>query len=267
MGVLAVEAFKGGGIDPSLRLLTADPLGYLEDAALFESVARSQGATMAEWQAALDQLRADEATVAARLSEIESLEQTLAARKADIERQLADAEAVLAEAQRIEAERQAAVVAASRDRSGSGDAEVAGVATGAAPVSGGSPVGTSCADIAIQAPSARAAAAIDFACSQIGKPYQWGASGPSSYDCSGLTSAAYAAAGVSLPRSSRQQYASGVKVARSDIQPGDLVYFYSPISHVGIYVGNGSVIDAPRTGKPVAIRSMEYMPYAGATRP
>lgn len=255
IGLVAVEAFKGGGIDPSLRLLTADPLGYLEDASLVESVARSQSATMAQWQAALDQLRQDEATVAAKLTEIEALQDTLAARKADIERQLADAEDVLAEAQRIEAERAAATLAASRDRGA------------AVPAGGGTPVGTSCADIAIQAPTARAAAAIDFACAQIGKPYQWGASGPGSYDCSGLTSAAYAAAGVSLPRSSGQQYAAGTKVSRSEMQPGDLVYFYSPISHVGIYVGDGMIIDAPRTGKPVAIRSMAYMPYAGATRP
>jgi cell wall-associated NlpC family hydrolase len=264
MGVVAVEAFKGGGIDPSLRMLTADPLAYLENAALLDSISSSQAGTMKRFSEALAQLAQDQATVVAKKAEVEELTQTLAARTADIERQLADAEAVLAEARRIEQQRAAAALAASRSRT---------QPTGEGP--GGSaaavPVGTSCNDVAIQAPNARAAAAIDFACAQLGKPYQWGAEGPGSYDCSGLTSAAYAAAGVSIPRSSRAQYSAGPRV--SNIQPGDLVFFAggSSVSHVGIAIGNDLMIDAYRTGKPVEIRSIsrlsQYLNYVGATRP
>src|SRR5262249_42861790 len=83
----------------------------------------------------------------------------------------------------------------------------------------------------------RAEVAVQFAYAQLGKPYEWGASGPSSYDCSGLTMASWGAAGVSLPHSSASQYYSGPHVSSSDLEPGDLVFFGSPIHHVGLYIG------------------------------
>lgn len=273
MGLVAVEAFKGGGVDPSLRLLTSDPMAYLENASLLESVSRSQGATMAKWVAALEQLEQDQAAVAASLAEIETLEQTLAARKADIERQLADAQEVLAEAQRIEAERQAAALAASRDRDDAGGVGGAGGAGATSVVADGAPVGLSCGDVSIQAPNAAAAAAVEFACAQVGKGYCWGGNGPSCFDCSGLTQQAWAAGGVSIPRSSREQYAALSKVSRGSIRPGDLVFFAasSTISHVGIAIGSGYMIDASRAGKPVEIQSIDreaqYLNYVGAARP
>ncbi|MGF1664234.1 MAG: NlpC/P60 family protein [Kineosporiaceae bacterium] len=264
MGVVAVETWKGGGIDPSLQMLTADPMAYLENAALLESISRSQGATMARWVEALEQLEQDRATVAASLAELESLEQTLAAQKADIESRLADAQEVLAAAQQAEEERLAAAQAASRDRD-----------PGAAPASSssGAPVGMSCGDISIQAPNPAAAAAIDYACAQIGDSYEWGGNGPDEFDCSGLTQQSWAAGGVSIPRSSREQYAALNKVDRSDILPGDLVFFAasSSISHVGIAIGSGYMIDASREGKPVEIQSIDqeaqYLNYVGAARP
>ena len=109
--------------------------------------------------------------------------------------------------------------------------------------------------------------AVRTAYAQLGDPYVWGADGPSSFDCSGLTMYSWAAAGVSLPHSSRAQYSSGRHVARSNLQPGDLVFFYSPISHVGIYIGGGQMIDAPHPGASVRITSISTMPYSGATRP
>jgi cell wall-associated NlpC family hydrolase len=265
MGVVAVETWKGGGVDPSLQMLTADPMAYLENASLLESISRSQGATMAAWTAALEQLEADQVAVEALVAEIESQEQTLAARKAEIEAQLADAQDVLAEAQRIEAERAAAAMAASRDRDPGADA--------APVVVDGDPVGMSCGDVSIQAPNSAAAAAIAFACDQVGKAYCWGGNGPSCFDCSGLTSQAWAAGGVSIPRSSREQYAALNKVSRSNIRPGDLVFFAasSTISHVGIAIGSGYMIDASREGKPVEIQSIDteaqYLNYVGAARP
>jgi cell wall-associated NlpC family hydrolase len=118
------------------------------------------------------------------------------------------------------------------------------------------------------APNANAQAAIDAAYSVIGVPYQFAGSSPESgFDCSGLTMWAWAHAGVSLPHSSEMQYAVLPHVAQSDLQPGDLVFFYSPIHHVGLYVGGGRMIDAPYTGTVVQMRSVEWSVYVGAARP
>ena len=118
------------------------------------------------------------------------------------------------------------------------------------------------------APNANAQAAIDAAYSVIGVPYQFAGSTPESgFDCSGLTMWAWAHAGVSLPHSSAMQYAVLPHVAQSDLQPGDLVFFYSPIHHVGIYIGGGRMIDSPHTGTVVQMRPVEWSVYVGAARP
>ena len=101
----------------------------------------------------------------------------------------------------------------------------------------------------------------------LGAPYVWGANGPNSFDCSGFTSFVYRQVGVNLPRVSRAQIGAGQRVSRSDLRPGDLVFFGSPIHHVGIYVGGGMYIHAPRTGDVVRISSMSRGGYAGACRP
>jgi cell wall-associated NlpC family hydrolase len=116
--------------------------------------------------------------------------------------------------------------------------------------------------------NANAQAAIDAAYSMIGVPYQYGGSSPESgFDCSGFTMWAWAHAGISLPHSSAMQYAVLPHVAQSDLQPGDLVFFYSPIHHVGIYLGGGQMIDSPHTGTVVQIRPVEWSVYVGAARP
>jgi cell wall-associated NlpC family hydrolase len=113
----------------------------------------------------------------------------------------------------------------------------------------------------------RGAAAVRFAYEQLGKPYSWGQDGMSSFDCSGLTSRAWAAAGVSLSHSSRAQAGEGRRVSRSELQPGDLVFFGSPIHHVGIYVGGGQMINAPQSGESIGVRYAFRGDYAGAVRP
>ncbi len=105
-----------------------------------------------------------------------------------------------------------------------------------------------------KAASAPAAKAVEVALAQLGKPYQWGASGPHRFDCSGLTSFAWAAAGVTLPRSSRMQYNATTRISRSELTPGDLVFYHSPISHVAMYIGDGKVVEAPNSGNNVRIR-------------
>ena len=116
------------------------------------------------------------------------------------------------------------------------------------------------------APTAAAGKAVQVALAQVGDAYVSGASGPDQFDCSGLTMYAYAAAGISLPHSSRAQSTMGVPVARADLQPGDLVFFYSPVSHVGIYIGNGQMVHAPVPGEDVLVTSVDKAGYVGARR-
>src|SRR3954447_17165696 len=109
------------------------------------------------------------------------------------------------------------------------------------------------------ASTAAAQIAVDTALAQLGDPYVWAGAGPNSFDCSGLTQYAYKAAGVSLPHSSRMQSTMGTPVARANLQPGDLVFFYSPVSHVGMYIGNGLIVHAPTSGSVVKIVSIDAM--------
>ena len=113
----------------------------------------------------------------------------------------------------------------------------------------------------------KGAKALAFAKRQLGDRYRYGGTGPSSWDCSGLTRGAWKHAGKKIPRTSQGQSRYGKKVAQSNLRKGDLVFFYSGKSHVGIYAGRGKVIHASRPGKPVAYIKMKYMPYAGARRP
>jgi cell wall-associated NlpC family hydrolase len=123
------------------------------------------------------------------------------------------------------------------------------------------------------APSGAAARAVAFARGQLGKPYVWGASGPSSYDCSGLVMAAYRSAGVWLPRVSRAQWQAGPRVGLGGLAPGDLVFFAydtgnpGSIHHVGMYVGGGAMIEAPYSGARVRLASIGRHDYIGAVRP
>ncbi|CAA9259745.1 MAG: hypothetical protein AVDCRST_MAG41-2314 [uncultured Corynebacteriales bacterium] len=115
--------------------------------------------------------------------------------------------------------------------------------------------------------SGRASAAIAAARSKLGSPYVWAAAGPSTFDCSGLTMYAWAAAGVSLPHSSRMQATSGSSVSVGSLQPGDLVFYGSPIHHVALYVGGGQVIHAPQSGDVVKYAPVAMMPITAASRP
>jgi cell wall-associated NlpC family hydrolase len=116
------------------------------------------------------------------------------------------------------------------------------------------------------APSAAAQTAVDTARAHVGKPYEYGAAGPESYDCSGLTQHAYRAAGIELPHSSRSQSEMGTPVGRADLQPGDLVFFYEPVSHVGIYVGDGQMVDAGSEATGVSQRTVDMEGYNFARR-
>lgn len=134
--------------------------------------------------------------------------------------------------------------------------------------SSGSSSASTGSTIKVHAGSAAAQKAVDFALAQVGKPYVYGAAGPDSYDCSGLTMASWASAGVSIPHQSTQQYNYGTHVSFDQLQPGDLVFLYSDLSHVEIYIGNGQSVSAPQPGENVRIvNESDYRSdFAGATR-
>jgi cell wall-associated NlpC family hydrolase len=116
------------------------------------------------------------------------------------------------------------------------------------------------------ASSGAAQAVVNTAMAQLGDPYVWAAAGPDAFDCSGLTQFAYAAAGFSLPHSSSAQAQMGRAVSRDQLQPGDLIGFYSPVSHIGIYIGNGQMVHAPTSGDVVKVVNIDYMGAITAMR-
>jgi cell wall-associated NlpC family hydrolase len=119
---------------------------------------------------------------------------------------------------------------------------------------------------AAPAPTAAAQVAVNTALAQVGDPYVWGAAGPDAFDCSGLTQYAYSAAGISLPHSSSIQSTMGAPVSRDQLQPGDLIFFYSPVSHVAMYIGNGQMVHASTSGQPVKVVSVDSMPGYNSAR-
>ncbi len=195
-------------------------------------------------------------------------EVSIAQRAAEQARAEADAAAAQATASLAELERQRAEVQArqqqyERDYASLSAAEQAAVRTTVA-----GPALTADVDAVVAAaPSGDVGAVLEAALAQVGDPYVWGGSAPGGFDCSGLTSYAYAAAGVSLPHSSRAQARMGTAVSRGDLQPGDLVFFGNPvIYHVGIYVGGGKMVHARTFGQPVAVTTVDIGDYAGARR-
>ena len=115
-------------------------------------------------------------------------------------------------------------------------------------------------------PPGAAGEAISVALAQVGDPYQSAAAGPDAFDCSGLTMFAYASAGIVLPHSSRSQSTMGTQVSRAELQPGDLVFFYTPISHVGLYIGDGMMVHARTFGSPVAVTSVDQRGFRFGVR-
>jgi cell wall-associated NlpC family hydrolase len=206
----------------------------------------------AEKQAAAK--KAAEEAAAAALAEARKAAAAAAAAKAAAEQEAAQRAA--------DRRRQVAAKAAAQREAASANAG-SGSSGGGSPgggSSGGGPTGSA------GSPSSRAGAAVAAAYKQLGAPYDWAADGPGAFDCSGLTAYAWAAAGVDLPHSSQAQFGVGAHVSRSQLAPGDLVFFGSPIHHVGIYVGNGTMIDAPQTGDVVRVQSIDRSDYAGAVR-
>jgi cell wall-associated NlpC family hydrolase len=253
LGELARAAYVGGGSEDIVSMMTSsDPQSFLDNATTIDRVARGRKDQMRAQRALRRKLTAEQRAAKAMVDTRKALERRLAADQASIERQVARQEALVlrlesaaARARRLQAE--AARADAARRRARASRERVAAPSY-SGPASG------------------RASVAVAEAYRKLGKPYRWGAAGPNSFDCSGFTMWVWGKAGVSLPHSSRAQYGYGVHVSKSELRPGDLVFFGSPIHHVGIYVGNGQYIAAPHTGDVVGFRSINRGGWAGATR-
>ena len=230
-------------------------------------------------QDGLERQRAEAARRAAERAAVEAARRAEAARQAAAAKAAEDARRAAAEqaARQAEEKRQADAAAAAAQSAGSGGGPDHAQDTTPAPGSG-DPAGSPAARPdppsggPAQSTATGAQAAIAYARDQIGKPYQWGADGPSSFDCSGLTMRAWAQGGVSLPHFSVAQYEQSAKVAITDVRPGDLVFFssgsdYRSIYHVGLYIGDGQMIEAPYTGEDVRISSIWRSSLFGAARP
>ncbi|KJS53541.1 hypothetical protein VM98_24645 [Streptomyces rubellomurinus subsp. indigoferus] len=261
LGAVAADQYRSNGIDPSVQLmLDSDPASYLERASAQNQAAGSQAALLKEAQGEQRKLDQDRAEATRTLAELETVGGQLAGEKQQVQGKLAQAQALL---NKLSAEERAKINAqesADKARAAAkqaGDADRASRSTQRTDLNAPPP----------PAASGRAATIVQFAYAQLGKPYEWSATGPNSFDCSGLTGAAYRAAGVKLSRMSQDQWNDGPRVARSDLQAGDLVFFYGDIHHVGIYIGDGKMIHAPRTGKNVEVLPIDSMPYVGAVRP
>ncbi|MFI1098247.1 NlpC/P60 family protein [Streptomyces sp. NPDC020917] len=250
LGTVAAAQYRAGSLDPTLQLaLSSAPGTYLEQAGMLDQLGNRQASALARLAAQQRDIEQTRAEAAGRVDALRAAQSRLAARKQTVQRTLAEAQALLA--QLSPADR--AAVGASDGPAGQAAANRSTLRPPLSATAG--------------APSARAAEAVAFAYRALGLPYVWGATGPNAYDCSGLTQAAWKAAGVSLPRTTYTQINAGARVPESELRPGDLVFFYSGVSHVGLYIGNGEMIHAPHPGAPVRIAPISQMPFAGATRP
>ncbi|CAJ59573.1 MULTISPECIES: C40 family peptidase [Frankia] len=283
---LAVSADRAGGFAQVSLLLTGDPRRALDRAGAVEALARRQrvadiglrlarrdltearrgaDAALADKKKIIEDLARRKRTIEAAADEQQGLLQRLESRYAELERQAKARQAAAARARKAAeaaaAARVAREAAAERVRyqQETGVAAAAGRAFAAAPVTA--------AAAAPMGGGGGAVAAVREAYAQLGKPYVWGAEGPATFDCSGLTQWVWGKAGVALSHYTGSQWDEGRRVSRAALVPGDLVFFHPDVDHVGIYVGNGKMIHAPRTGEVVREENVWWSSFQGGIRP
>ncbi|MEV6049595.1 NlpC/P60 family protein [Streptomyces sp. NPDC052107] len=245
LGSLATSQYRSGGIDPSVQLfLSSNPDDFLDKASTLDQLSAQQVDALKKIQDKQRELAQERAEAADKLKDLSSTRTQLEEKKKEVQGKLAAAQKLLntltAKEKQELAAQQARADRSSSQRVNLGDAPPA---------------------------SGRASAAFSAAQSRIGSPYVYGASGPSSFDCSGLTSWAYAQAGVSIPRTSEAQANIGSRIYdQSQLKVGDLVFFYGDLHHVGLYAGNGQVLHAPHTGAVVRYEAMSDMPFQFGVR-
>ncbi|QFG27524.1 hypothetical protein F7P10_36300 [Actinomadura sp. WMMB 499] len=237
---MAANAYKeGGDEETNLATFTSsdDPQAILDQSAVFSLLSRERSSELTQFIATTQRLRREQAAAKTAYEEVKAKSDEIKKHKDKVEKEIDKQQKLVRE------------LGGTTSSSG-GSGGVGGTYNGPA--------------------SGAAGAALDFAYAQLGKPYGYGMEGPNSFDCSGLTMKAWAAAGVSITRTTNSQYAATKRVSKENLQPGDLVFFNS-LGHVGLYAGNGQMIHAPRTGKNVEVVSITsgyYLNnYYGAGRP
>jgi cell wall-associated NlpC family hydrolase len=256
VGQVALAQFQNRELDTAAQLFfNSDAEDFLSQVSTVQKVNENQNSVLQDYQQEQADLADLERSAESDLAVLKEQEKELKSLSAASDKKIAESKAVLA---RLTSEERRRIASDAKSQAGQARSAAEGKASR----------GTTRDPIPTTATgSGRGARALAFARAQLGKPYARNASGPNAYDCSGLTMASWRAAGVSLPRTSQAQYGVGRYVARSDLQLGDLVFFYSGISHVALYAGNGQVIHAPHPGASVEYIKMSYMPYVGARRP
>ncbi|MFF6792236.1 NlpC/P60 family protein [Streptomyces filamentosus] len=243
IGSVASAQYRSGGIDPALQLfLSSDPDDYLDKASAIGRVTDQQADVLASIQDKQRALAQERAEATAKLADLEDVRKTLGEKKKKIQGKLSEARKLL---NTLTAEEQARLKQEEQERA----AKAERASRASAPR----------VDLGNEAPaSGLGAAALAAAATQLGKPYQSGEEGPYAYDCSGLTQWAYRQAGARLSRVTYTQQNDGTKIGRSQLKPGDLVFF-NGLSHVGLYAGNNTILHAPKPGAVVRYESMDYM--------
>ena len=249
LGTIAVEEYKSGSLSQGLELLfSSDPALYLSSAGALDAVTRGKSAQLRRYQAASQRLSATTLTVNDKLALVKAAQKKFAAQSALALSKLKEAETLLSKLKKEDRARLAKLAAAKEDADQASSLVAAKSASGV---------------------SGRAGIALKFALKQIGDRYVFGAAGLVTWDCSGLTMRAYQAAGVSLPHSSAAQSRMGKKVSFKSLKPGDLLFYGRPVSHVGMYLGGGRMVHAPRSGSRVKVApsgSLGRKPLVGARR-
>ncbi len=254
-----VAQYQGQALSSTTQvLLSKNPDAFLDQLTTVSEYNDQRSQMMADFAVQAKQLAMRKQAARRELGRIAATKRELASEKAQIDKKAAAAKALLG---RLKAR------AAARARARAA-AKAAAAAKQATPPTGStSSRGTTRTPVASVPASGRAAAAVRFAMAQVGDAYVYGAAGPSAWDCSGLTMVAWGAAGVSLPHNAAGQMGYGTPVSQSQLQPGDLVFYYSPVTHVGMYIGHGMIVNAENPSVGVKVAPLNMMPYAGAVRP
>ncbi|MBI4900004.1 MAG: C40 family peptidase [Actinobacteria bacterium] len=265
---IALQQYRSSGMDTTSQLLVTDDVqSFLNGLSTMKKASDNTASLLQDYQSAQADLADLQKATEAQTQQISSEQASLADLKKQSDDKVAAAQALLdkltaAQRQQVAdaqaaANQKAAAAAAAADTSRSA---TRAAAAAAAPAAAPAPV------VVGPGGSSRAMTAVNFALSQVGKAYVMGGTGPNAYDCSGLTMVSYAHAGVGLPRTSQAQYGVGQAVGLSQLAPGDLVFYYSGISHVGIYIGNGMIVHAANPSSGVTTAPVTSMPFMGGRR-
>ena len=269
LGAMVAAQSQTSPLSTASQLLESDDAStFLSGVAAVQSYNEHEAVRVGSYESEVEELAAQRKRLSSQVTKVAGDVQRLRRIESSLDAKAARAKDLLnglkeERRERVEARLAAAAHAEAQDAEAA--PEFAGADEAAAPESDGSSASVVQQDDA-PVSSGSGSAAADFALAQVGDAYVYGAAGPSSWDCSGLTMQAWAAAGVSLPHSAAMQSSMGSAVSVADLQPGDLVFYYSPVSHVGMYVGNGQLVHAPNPSTSVEIVPVDSMPITAVRR-